>query len=166
MGQPAAGEQAGTPLATPAQFRTFVERMSMALYERGWQRMPARVYVVLLCHDADAVTAKQLARTLGVSAAAISAAVNQLMEKGMLIREPVPGSRQDHYRLPPGDMLGALMRRSSAAPDLAGIAEDGMALLGPDSPGAARLAGLCELVRFMDAELIGVWERWQARQTS
>ncbi|MGQ0630518.1 MAG: GbsR/MarR family transcriptional regulator [Sporichthyaceae bacterium] len=154
----------GTAAEASDEFRTFVERMSVALSERGWPRMPARVYVVMLCHDGESLTARHLATTLGVSAAAISAAVNHLIEKGVLLREPVPGSRQDHYRLPPGDILGVLMRRTSAAPDLAGIADDGIALLGPSSPGATRLAELSELVRFVDAELRGVWARWQARQ--
>lgn len=162
MGQPITGERAAEP-TTPAEFRTFVERMSMALYERGWQRMPARVYVVMLCNDGDAMTAKQLAATLGVSAAAISAAVNQLMESGLLVREPVPGSRQDHYRLAAGGILGAVMRKSEASPHLADIADEGVGILGERSPGGVRLTEMAEFVRFIDDELRQIWARWQAR---
>ena len=81
-------------------------------------RMPARVLVVLLCSEGDAVTARQLTTELGVSPAAISSAVNHLMQVGLLTREPIPGSRQEHYRLPADGMLGAIMRKSTAAPDL------------------------------------------------
>jgi biotin operon repressor len=148
----------------PDAFRTFIERMSIAMYERGMPRMPARVLVVLLCAEGDAVTARQLATTLGVSPAAISSAVNHLMQIGLLIREPIPGSRQEHYRLPPGGVLGAIMRKSAAAPDLADIAEEGVEVLGgPATPGGARLTQVSEFVRFMDAEMRGVWERWTAR---
>ena len=144
--------------------RTFVERMSIAMYERGMPRMPARVLVTLLCNEGEAVTARQLTAELGVSPAAISSAVNHLMQVGLLSREPIPGSRQEHYRLPPGGVLNAIIRKSTAAPDLADIAEEGVAVLGgPDTPGGARLTEVSEFVRFMDTEMRGVWERWQAR---
>lgn len=151
----------------PDAFRTFVERMSIALYERGMPRMPARVLVALLCQHDETVTARRLATVLGVSPAAISAAVNHLMQLGLLVKEPTPGSRQEHYRLPPDGILGALMRKSSAAPDLADIAEEGVDVVGGDkSPGGARLAELSQFVRFMDAEMRDVWERWRARQAA
>lgn len=148
----------------PDALRTFVERMSIALHERGMPRMPARVFVALLCHEDEAVTARQLTAVLGVSPAAISSAVNHLMQCGLLTREPTPGSRQDHYRLPPGGIFGALMSKSSAVPDLSAIAEDGVAVLGADSPGGARLNEMSEFVQFMDAEMHGLWERWNERQ--
>lgn len=147
--------------------RMFVERMSIAMYERGMPRMSARVLVVLLCAEGDAVTAKQLTTELGVSPAAISSAVNHLMQVGLLSREPIPGSRQEHYRLPPGGVLGAIIRKSTAAPDLADIAEEGVGVLGgPSTPGGARLTEVSEFVRFMDEEMRGVWDRWQARQAA
>jgi biotin operon repressor len=130
-------------------------------------RMPARVLVVLLCSEGEAVTARQLTAALGVSPAAISSAVNHLMQVGLLTREPIPGSRQEHYRLPPGGVLGAIMRKSTAAPDLADIAEEGVSVLGgAGTPGGARLTEVSEFVRYMDAELRGVWDRWTARQAA
>lgn len=148
---------------SPDALRTFVERMSIAMYERGMPRMPARVLVTLLCAEGDAVTARQLTASLGVSPAAISSAVNHLMQVGLLVREPIPGSRQEHYRLPPGGVLGAIMRKSTAAPDLADIAEEGVGVLGGSGTrGGARLTEVSEFVRFMDAEMRGVWERWTA----
>ena len=164
-----AAPPSGTPqiqaALSPDARRTFVERMSIAMYERGMPRMPARVLVVLLCNENEAVTARQLTTELGVSPAAISSAVNHLMQIGLLSREPIPGSRQEHYRLPPGGVLGAIMRKSTAAPDLAGIAEEGVDVLGgPETPGGARLSEVSEFVRFMDEEMRGVWKRWQARQ--
>lgn len=163
MGQATSGEAVPDEATSSDALRTFVERMSIALHARGWARMPARVYVTLLCHEDEALTARQLGGALGVSPAAISAAVNHLMQVGMLEREPIPGSRQEHYRLPPGGMLGALMRRSSSAPDLADIADHGVQVLGADTPGGTRLTELAEFLRFIDDEMRGVWERWQAR---
>lgn len=153
--------------AAADQRRTFVERMSIALHARGMPRMSARVLVVLLCHEGEAVTARQLTSELRVSPAAISSAVNHLMQVGLLTREPVPGSRQEHYRLPPGGVLGAIMCKSAVAPDLAEIAEEGVDVLGgPQTPGGARLTDVAEFVRFLDEEMRRVWARWQARQTA
>lgn len=143
--------------------RTFVERMSMALNARGWARMPARVYVALLCAEGEALTARQLTTTLGVSPAAVSSAVNQLIHSGLVVRDPIPGSRQEHYRLSPGGILGAVMRKQDATPHIADVAEEGVAVLGLDTPGGRRLSELSDFVRFMDDELKGIWERWRAR---
>jgi biotin operon repressor len=166
--QPGSASISGAGAVTSCDaVRTFVERMSIAMYERGMPRMPARVLVVLLCSEGEAVTARQLTAALGVSPAAISSAVNHLMQVGMLVREPIPGSRQEHYRLPPGGVLGAIMQKSAAAPDLADIAEEGIEVLGgAGTPGGARLTEVSEFVRFMDAEMRGVWDRWKARQAA
>lgn len=156
----AAGEAGSGDLEA---MRLFVEQFSMVLYERGLPRMPARVFTWLLCSESETVTARELTEMLGVSPAAVSSAVGYLNEAGLIVRRPVPGSRQDHYGLPPEGTLGALMRRSERAPDLAGLAAQGMALLGPGSPGGLRLNEIAEFTAFMDAEMKGVWERWQNR---
>jgi len=150
--------------SAPDPLRTLVERMSLALHERGWSRMPARVYVALLCDEREQLTARQLTSLLGVSAAAISSAVNQLIDSGVVIRDPIPGSRQEHYRLAPGGILGAVMRKQEASPHLADLAEEGVDVLGPDSPGGTRLGELAEFVRFIDDELRGIAERWKQRK--
>jgi DNA-binding transcriptional regulator GbsR (MarR family) len=152
--------------AGPDPFRTLVERMSLALHERGWARMPARVYVALLCDEREQLTARELTALLGVSAAAISSAVNHLIDAGLVIRDPIPGSRQEHYRLAPGGILGAVMRKTEASPHLADLAEEGVEVLGRDSVGAERLNELAEFVRFIDAELQGISERWKERRRS
>lgn len=143
--------------------RVFVEQFSMVLYERGLPRMPARVFTWLLCSESETVTARELTEMLGVSPAAVSSAVGYLNEAGLIVRRPMPGSRQDHYGLPPEGTLGALMRRSQRAPDLAGLAAEGVSMLGADSPGGARLTEIAEFTAFMDAEMKGVWQRWQDR---
>ncbi len=152
--------------SVPDPLRTLVERMSLALHERGWSRMPARVYVALLCDEREQLTARQLTELLGVSAAAISAAVNHLIDSGLLVRDPIPGSRQEHYRLAPGGILGAVMRKQEASPHLADLAEEAVAVLGARSPGAERLSELAEFVRFIDDELQGISERWKNRHRS
>ena len=155
---------AASPASDPR--RTLVERMSLALHERGWARMPARVYVALLCDEREQLTARELTTLLGVSAAAISSAVNHLIDAGLVVRDPIPGSRQEHYRLAPGGILGAVMRKTEASPHLADLAEEGVEVLGEESPGADRLNELAEFVRFIDAELQGISERWKERRRS
>ena len=118
---------------------------------------------VPVAQSAD-LTARQLTASLGVSAAAISSAVNQLIDTGLVVRDPIPGSRQEHYRLAAGGILGAVMRKQEATPHLADLAETGVEVVGENSPGAERLSELAEFVRFMDDELKGIAERWKQHQ--
>lgn len=157
----------GRPMSTdPDVVRILVERLSIAFEERLIPRMAARVLAALLCSEHDAMTAKQLITTLGVSHAALSVAVNELIEVGVIIREKIPGSRRELFSLPPAGIVSAVMAQTTARPDIAAMAEEGIDLVGgPATPGGQRLREISEFFDFLDTEMAGIWKRWSDRAT-
>lgn len=74
--------------------RRFVEHMAMSWAEWGFPRMAARVLMVMMAADEEALTAAELGDRLEISPAAVSGAVRYLIQIGMLAREPVPRPRR------------------------------------------------------------------------
>ncbi len=143
----------------------FVERFALVLREAGMAPMPARVLAFALADDADRYTAGDLARGLGVSPAAISGAVRQLVQVGLLVREREPGTRSDLYVLDDRDLWSRFMtaeltslRRFEEA--VAG----GLEVLGTQRPGGRRLAETRDFMAFLRRELTDALARWPAER--
>ncbi|HSK26021.1 MAG TPA: MarR family transcriptional regulator [Jiangellales bacterium] len=143
----------------------FVERFALVLRESGMSPMPARVFAYALADDADRYTAAELAEGLGVSLAAISGAVRQLVQIGLLSREREPGTRSDLYVLDDRDLWS---RFYTARTGLLEVYErtmaDGVAVLGADQPGGRRLEESREFFAFLLAEIPPMLERWRAHR--
>ena len=84
---------------TKAVLLRFVEHLALMFYDAGMNRMAARVFAYVLAEDAERYTAADLAKGLGVSRAAISGAVRDLVHAGLVSKEREPGARVDHYRI-------------------------------------------------------------------
>ena len=143
----------------------FVERFALVLRESGMAPMPARVLAYALADDADRYTAGDLARGLGVSPAAISGAVRQLVQAGLLVREREPGTRSDLFVLDDRDLWSRVMtteltnlRRYEDA--VAG----GLEVLGTERPGGRRLAETRDFMAFLRRELTDALARWPAER--
>src|SRR5260370_19263214 len=80
--------------------RHFVEKVALLFADWGFPRMAGRVLFALMTCDEPGLTAPELASGLDASPAAISGAVRYLTQLGLVVREPVPGSRRDRSRLP------------------------------------------------------------------
>jgi len=145
-----------------AAVRRFVEHTAMTLADWGFPRMPARVLMAMMSADEDALTAADLGERLGVSPAAISGAVRYLMQIGILVREPVPGSRRDRYRLPYDAWYEASATKGGLFKTLADLADDGAAALGgPATPSGARVAEMRDFFLFMQTELASLLDKWE-----
>ncbi|NUS72561.1 MAG: MarR family transcriptional regulator [Corynebacteriales bacterium] len=142
----------------------FVDRTAMALASYGFPRMAARVLMAMMAADEPVLSAAQLAERMQVSPAAISGAVRYLGQMGMLIREPVPGSRRDSYRLPTDGWYEATMTKGSIYEHLIRLTDEGVAALKPDTPAGARVAEMRDFFIFMQEELVNVLERWEAHK--
>ncbi len=143
----------------------FVERFALVLREAGMAPMPARVLAYALADDADRYTAGDLARGLGVSPAAISGAVRQLVQVGFLVREREPGTRSDLFVLDDRDLWSRLMAAELAT--LRRFEEtvgDGIAVLGVARPGGRRLAETRDFFAFLRREMAEVMARWPAER--
>lgn len=150
-----------------AGVRRFVEHLAMTLDDLGFPRMPARVLVAMMAADEASLTAGDLAERLEVSPAAISGAVRYLSHMGLIVREPAPGSRTHHYRLPDDVWYESSVNRRGSLKVVADLAEEGVqALGGRETPSGRRVAEMGDFYRFVDAELDGLLARWQATKQS
>ncbi len=143
--------------------RRFVEHMAMTLADWGFPRMAARVLMTMTCDDKASLSAADLAERLEVSPAAISGAVRYLVQMGLLVREPVPGTRRDRYRLPDDPFYEASIVRRNIMRSLADLTEEGVAAAGgPVTPAGARIAEMRDFYRFVADDVDGMLARWQA----
>jgi DNA-binding transcriptional regulator GbsR (MarR family) len=142
----------------------FVERFALVLVEVGLPRMTARVFAYALADDAERYTAADLASGLRVSAAAISAAVRQLVQLGYLARERLPGHRTDTYRIYDNDVWGSIIfQQDRVLARYEEVVADGAEMLG-DSPGGRRLRETKEFFAFLRSEQPRIIQRWHAHR--
>ncbi len=140
----------------------YIERFTAVLVAAGMPAMASRVFVALLVSD-DGLTASELSQSLSISAAAVSGAVRYLTPLGMVLRERVPGSRRDKYRVP-GDVWSIMLRtRDQVMSRWAAMLGEGRDLVGEDTPAGRRLTMHTEFFEFVTDELDGVLERWEKR---
>jgi DNA-binding transcriptional regulator GbsR (MarR family) len=143
----------------------FVERFALVLREAGMGPMPARVLAYALADDADRYTAADLAAGLRVSPAAISGAVRQLVQYGLLSREREPGTRSDLYVLDDQDLwsrfIGAELTQLDRFVETVGA---GIEVIGPDRPGGRRLAETRDFLSFLRGTLAEALDRWHAER--
>jgi DNA-binding transcriptional regulator GbsR (MarR family) len=139
----------------------FVERFAAQLVEAGMTRMPARVFAALLSCDAGAMTSAELGEQLQVSPAAVSGAVRYLSQVHMVSREREPGSRRERYRVHSGQWYEALTNRDALLKRWTDVLREGVDSVGPDSPAGLRIAETVAFFDFMQAELVGMLERWR-----
>ncbi|MBM0258868.1 GbsR/MarR family transcriptional regulator [Micromonospora sp. 4G55] len=144
----------------------FVERMAMAFAEVGFPRMAARVLFTVMSAD-EPLTAGEIGERLGVSAAAVSGAVRYLTQFGMLLREPVPRSRRDRYRVPDNPWYEATITKTGIYKNFIDLATAGVdALHGPATPGGERVAEMRDFFVFVQEEIDSLGERWRARRAA
>ncbi|MFF5172651.1 GbsR/MarR family transcriptional regulator [Micromonospora sp. NPDC000089] len=152
--------------AREEEVHLFVERMAMAFADVGFPRMAARVLFAVMAADGP-LTAAEIGERLGVSAAAVSGAVRYLTQFGMLIREPVKGSRRDRYRMPDNPWYEATITKTVLYKNFIDIADAGVtALDGPGTPGGERVAEMRDFFRFVQDEIDSLGERWRAHRAA
>ena len=143
-----------------------VARLAAMLTDAGFPRMPARVFVALLCTDSGRLTASELATAVQGSAGAVSGAVRYLVSIGLVDREHLPGSRKDLFRVRPDAWHAALVRRDAMVHRFTSTLADGVAALGPDTPAGQRLAETRDFFAFWQREMPALLERWEAHRSA
>ncbi|GAB2928342.1 MarR family transcriptional regulator [Micromonospora polyrhachis] len=145
----------------------FVERMAMLFANWGFPRMAARVLFAVMSADEEALTAAEIGERLGVSPAAISGAVRYLTHRGLLVREPIPRSRRDHYRMPDDPWFEAAVVKRSALTVMADLTSEGAKAVGGDeTPSGERLAEMRDYLIFAQDEVDSINERWRAHRAA
>nr|WP_300141113.1 hypothetical protein [Propionicimonas sp.] len=103
--------------------RRFAEEIAGAFHAQGFPRMPARVLMALTISPAQGLTATQLRGQLGVSAAAISAAISYTQSIDLVRVRSMPGARQQIYSLARDDWYRAVISRSAFYRSMAGLCD-------------------------------------------
>lgn len=130
-----------------------VERFGQGLELDGIPRMPARVFAFMMIGGQESYSSRDLARGLGVSAAAISGAVRYLADARLVLRERAPRGRGDLFRLMDGDVWAEIFAsRLPLIEQISASIDDAVAILGdlPEADKAPGLAKLRETREFFD----------------
>lgn len=142
--------------------RAYVERFALVMDGLGLQPMAARVLALFVCTDADSLTSADISASLAVSPAAVSGAIQLLGQAGLLERVPMPGSRSRHFRLAGDTWTGAGAVKQEVFVALSALAADGLHVVPPGGPAAARLEGMRAFYAFLADEMPALLARWQA----
>ncbi|SCE83245.1 GbsR/MarR family transcriptional regulator [Micromonospora mirobrigensis] len=154
------------PARDEEEVHLFVERMAMAFADVGFPRMAARALFAVMSAD-EPLTAAEIAERLDVSAAAVSGAVRYLTQFGMLVREPVKGSRRDRYRMPDNPWYEATVTKTGLYKNFIDIANSGVdALDGRATPAGERVTEMRDFFLFVQEEIDALGERWRARRAT
>ncbi|MET7698791.1 helix-turn-helix domain-containing protein [Streptomyces sp. NPDC005485] len=129
--------------------------------QSGLPKMTSRVLVSLYTTDAGSLTATELVQHLQVSPASISKAVTLLEGQGLIRRER-DERRRERYLVDDDVWYQGMITAARSHAQLAETARQGVSLLGPDTPAAARLEGIARFVDFVGESMIRASE--QARE--
>ncbi|WP_207945780.1 MarR family transcriptional regulator [Actinomadura sp. 7K534] len=145
-----------------ASVRRFVEHLAAALADFGFPPMSARVLVTMMVSDEETLSAADFGERLGASPGAISTAVRHLMHIGILVREPMAGSRSHRYRLTDDTWYEGSVSKAVYFKMIADLADEGVGVLGgSDTPPGARMAEMRDFFRFFQTELTEIYKRWK-----
>ncbi|MFF5900493.1 helix-turn-helix domain-containing protein [Streptomyces argenteolus] len=145
----------------PEAVREYEETFTTVLMQSGLPKMTARVLVSLYTADAGSLTAAELVRSLQVSPASVSKAVAFLEGQGLIRREREEG-RRERYFADDDVWYQSMIAASRSHTLLVETARQGVSILGPDSPAAARLENIARFMDFVSESLTRAAE--QARE--
>ena len=144
----------------------FRERFAQILVESGMPRMAARVYAVLLVTDSGKLSAAELAERLDAGAPAISGAVKYLVQVRLVERGREPGTRHDFCRIHDHTWSHYISQSDPVLIRIQAGAEEGTALVGPDSPAGRRLDETGRFFAFLREEIKQSMAKWQRLQAA
>ena len=126
--------------------REYEEVFTTVLMQAGTPKMMARVLGCLYTTDSGSLTASELVQRLQVSPASISKAIAWL-ESQDLVRRERDQHRRDRYAVDDDLWYQSMIASARSTAQLVDTARQGVAVLGPGTPAAARLENIA---RFLD----------------
>ncbi|BCK56333.1 GbsR/MarR family transcriptional regulator [Nocardia wallacei] len=143
------------------RLRDAAERLALTLAQGGMQKTTARVMTALLYTEQETMTAADLCEQLSISTGAVSSAVKQLTQSGMIERVPAPGSRREHYRFPAGAWARLYTYQNALLKTMQDSAQEGLDATTDDSPAVDRLREMQDFYSYMAQQMPALIERWQ-----
>lgn len=144
-----------------AAVRDYEEAFATVFMQGGLPRMTARVLAALYATDAGSLTAGELGERLQVSAGSISKAI-AFLESQSLIRRERDDRRRERYIVDDELWYQSMIAAAKANEQMVEIARQGVAVLGPGTPAAARLENVARFMDFVSEGIVRAAE--QARE--
>jgi DNA-binding transcriptional ArsR family regulator len=132
--------------------RAYEDTFATVFMQSGLPKMTARVLAGLYMTDAGSLTASELAGRLDVSPASVSKAIAFLESQGLVRRER-DERRRERYVVDDDVLYQSTMASARATAHLGDIARQGVGVLGPDTPAAARLENIARFVDFVSESI-------------
>ncbi|MEU8424184.1 helix-turn-helix domain-containing protein [Micromonospora sp. NPDC048835] len=145
----------------PGAVAEYGEALTTVLMASGVSKMPARVLTHLFITDSGSLTASQLAQRLQVSPASISKAIT-FLESQSLVRRERDERRRDRYVVDNELFYQATIASARANDQLVATAREGVAILGPQTPAAARLENIARFLDFISESIVRAAEQARA----
>ncbi|TXS35038.1 helix-turn-helix domain-containing protein [Streptomyces sp. OR43] len=142
--------------------RAYEEVFTTVLMQSGLSnKMMSRVLVCLYTTDSGSLTAAELVRRLQVSPASISKAITFLEGQGLVRRER-DERRRERYIVDDDVWYQSMMASARSTAQLVETARQGVGVLGPGTPAAARLESIARFLDFVNEGITRAAE--QARE--
>lgn len=133
--------------------REYEEVFTTVFMQSGLPRMTARVLVSVFLSDAGSLTASELVQRLQVSPGSVSKAVAFLENQGLVRRER-DERRRERYVVDADVWYQSMLASARSTAQLAATARQGVGVLGPDTPAAARLENVARFVDFVSESIV------------
>jgi DNA-binding transcriptional ArsR family regulator len=141
--------------------REYEEMLISVVMQSGLPKMMSRVLVCLYTTDAGSLTVSELVQRLKVSPASISKAI-AFLEGLDLVRRERDERRRERYVVDDELWYQSMMASARSNAQLAEAARQGVGILGPDTPAAARLENMARFLDFVGESITRAAE--QARE--
>jgi DNA-binding transcriptional ArsR family regulator len=142
----------------PEAVREFEETLTTVFMASGTPKMMARVMACLYATDSGSLTASELAGRLQVSPASVSKSITFLEEQGLVRRERAEG-RRERYIVDDDIWYQSLVASAQALVQVKEAMRQGVTVLGPGTPAAARLEGGARFIDFVSENLLRAAEQ-------
>ncbi len=127
--------------------------------------MMGRILGRLLIAQPPLQSADDLMVALQVSRGAISTALRQCVDRGMVDQVSLPGQRRDYYQIRPGAWTQVMHRSIPLVAYVRTLADRGLALLADDPPQSrARLEEMRSLYVFLEERLPALIAQWEGQR--
>ncbi|MFJ2578330.1 MarR family transcriptional regulator [Kitasatospora aureofaciens] len=132
--------------------REYEEMFTTVVMQSGLAKMMSRVLACLYTTDAGSLTASELVQRLQVSPATISKAIAFLESQGLVRRER-DERRRERYFVDDDIWYQSMMASARGTAQLVETARQGVGVLGPGTPAAARLENIARFLDFISESI-------------
>ncbi|WP_351225290.1 helix-turn-helix domain-containing protein [Streptomyces sp. NPDC002133] len=132
--------------------REYEETFTTVLMQSGAPKMMSRVLACLYTTDAGSLTASELVQRLQVSPASISKAIAFLESQGLVRRER-DEHRRERYFADEDVWYQSMIASARSTAQIVETARQGVGILGPGTPAAARLENIARFLDFVSESI-------------